>query len=170
MPEPGDDAGNHFSVPMPADQDMRPGTAIPQRNHELPGVPEGQDDGLPTPMQGVHPFGPFCPDPHGPPQQTDHAGAEEGQCGQEQPVQHIVIRNSLFVKRKSQHPRFSRLTNHVRILELNRVKPLVEPATPQQLLVRSAFDDPAAIEHQDTARILDRGEAVRDDQGRPVLH
>jgi hypothetical protein len=38
------------------DQNMRPGSAIPRRNHELLGMPEGQDDVASGPIKGVDPF------------------------------------------------------------------------------------------------------------------
>jgi len=91
VPEPGDDARDHFSIAMPADQDMRPLSAISQRNHELLGMPEREDDGLPPVMQGIDRRLAPGRQRHGPPEQPDHAGAEQGQHGQQQPVQHAGI-------------------------------------------------------------------------------
>lgn len=45
MTEPGDDAGDNFSVAMLTDQHMRPGSTVPERNHQLLGMPKGQNDG-----------------------------------------------------------------------------------------------------------------------------
>ena len=40
----------------------------------------------------------------------------------------------------------------------------------EQFRVRPRFDDPSRIEDDDAVRVLDRREAVRNDEGRPVLH
>jgi len=81
MPEPGNDACDHFSIAMPADQDMRPRSTISQRNHELLGMPECEDDGLPPAMQGINLRFALGRQRHGPTEQPDHAGAESGQDG-----------------------------------------------------------------------------------------
>src|SRR5690606_34877669 len=53
---------------------------------------------------------------------------------------------------------------------LDALLPLVEPAVeailPEQLLVRAALDDPAAVQDQDLVRALDRGQPVRDHERR----
>jgi hypothetical protein len=53
MTEAGDDAGNDFSITVLTDQNMRPRSAIPRRNHELLGMPKGQDDVASAPIEGV---------------------------------------------------------------------------------------------------------------------
>ncbi len=40
----------------------------------------------------------------------------------------------------------------------------------EQFRMRSRFDDPARVEDDDAIRVLDRRQAVRDDEGRPVFH
>jgi hypothetical protein len=82
MPEPGHDARDHLAIAMPADQDMRPRAAIAQGNHELLGMPEGQDDGLPLAVQGIDLRLAPARQRHGPSEEPDHAGAEPGQDGQ----------------------------------------------------------------------------------------
>ena len=54
MAEPGNDAGDNFSVAMLTDQYMRPRPAIPKRNHQLLGMPESQDDGSFLTIQRIH--------------------------------------------------------------------------------------------------------------------
>jgi hypothetical protein len=82
MPEPGDDAGDHFSIAMPADQNVRPRPAIPQGDHELLGMPEREDDRLPPAMQDIDALLALGRQCHGPPEQPNHAGTEQRQNGQ----------------------------------------------------------------------------------------
>jgi hypothetical protein len=88
MAEAGNDAGDDFPIAMPADQNVRPLPAIAEGNHELMSVPEREDDGLPAAMQVIDRLLSPARQRHGPPQQPDHAGAEKGQDGQQQPVHH----------------------------------------------------------------------------------
>jgi hypothetical protein len=44
----------------------------------------------------------------------------------------------------------------------------VDTPAPQQFVVTPALDDPAAVEHEDLVGMVNRGRAVRDDEGRPV--
>ena len=41
------------------------------------------------------------------------------------------------------------MTLQFHILKLHGVQPLIEPVTPQEILMRSDFDDPASIEDDD---------------------
>src|SRR5438105_3110320 len=54
--------------------------------------------------------------------------------------------------------------------ELQSVQAGVLAAEAQELLVRAELDDPSLHEHRDPVRVLDGGEAVRDDEARPILH
>src|SRR5207249_506579 len=54
------------------------------------------------------------------------------------------------------------------LLLLQRPHPGVGAAPRQQLAVRAALDDPAALEHQDLVRGHDSGQAVRDDERRVI--
>ena len=54
MAEPGDDAGDYFSVAMLTDQHMRPGSTVPERNHQLLGMPESQNDGSFLSIQRIY--------------------------------------------------------------------------------------------------------------------
>ena len=47
MTEAGDDSSNDLAIAVLADQNMRPGPAIPRRNHELLSMPEGEDNVAP---------------------------------------------------------------------------------------------------------------------------
>ena len=54
--------------------------------------------------------------------------------------------------------------------ELRLVELRVEAALFEKLLVRALLDDPARVHDEDDVRILNGGEAVRDDEARPALH
>lgn len=56
MTESGDDASNNFSIPVLANEHMGTGSTVPERNHELLGVPEGQDDMPPLPIERIDRF------------------------------------------------------------------------------------------------------------------
>jgi len=56
MTEPSNDARNDFSVSMLANQHMGPSTSITERDHELLGVPEDQDNMVAFLVQGIHGF------------------------------------------------------------------------------------------------------------------
>ena len=58
----------------------------------------------------------------------------------------------------------------ISMLELRVVEICVESAIFEQFLVRSFFDDVALVHNEDNVGVLDCGEAVRDDEGRFVLH
>ena len=61
---------------------------------------------------------------------------------------------SLVRHRVAHECRLSHLWN--RIGKLHRVQPLIETALAQQFFMRSHFDHPAAIQHDDTVGILNR--------------
>ena len=44
------------------------------------------------------------------------------------------------------------------------------PSSEEEFVMSSHFDERAAVHHDDPVRALDRREAVRDNQGRSVLH
>ena len=56
MTEAGNDACNDFAIAVLTDQNMRPCSAISRRNHELLGMPEGQDNVASAPIEGVDVF------------------------------------------------------------------------------------------------------------------
>ena len=56
MPESCDDAGNDFSILMLADQHVRTGSPVADRNHELLGVPKGQNDIATVAIENFHVF------------------------------------------------------------------------------------------------------------------
>src|SRR5262245_1693286 len=56
MTEARNDASNDLAVAVLTDQNMRPRTAIPRRNHELLSMPEGEDNVASAPIEGVDLF------------------------------------------------------------------------------------------------------------------
>lgn len=56
MAESGDDPRDDFSVAMPADQYMRACPSIADRDHQLLGMPESQNDVSPVPIQRIDRF------------------------------------------------------------------------------------------------------------------
>jgi hypothetical protein len=56
MAESGDDPRDDFSVAMPADQDMRTCPSIADRDHQLLGMPESQNDVPPVLIQRIDRF------------------------------------------------------------------------------------------------------------------
>ena len=56
-----------------------------------------------------------------------------------------------------------------RLLELRVIQRGIAAALRKQLLVRSLLDDVAVLEDEDQIGVLDRGEAVRDDERRASL-
>jgi hypothetical protein len=52
----GNHAGNDLTITVLTDQNMRPGSAIPNWNHELLGMPEGEDNVASAPVEGVNRF------------------------------------------------------------------------------------------------------------------
>lgn len=64
MPEPGDDSRDDFTVTVPTDEHMRTGSSIPDRDHELLGMPEREDDMTPFPIQRIDRFVAPSREPH----------------------------------------------------------------------------------------------------------
>ena len=62
------------------------------------------------------------------------------------------------------------MTLQFHILKLHGVQPLIEPVTPQEILMRSDFDDPASIEHDDPIGILNGRQPMRNDESRTIFH
>ena len=56
MTETGNDASNNFAIAMLANLNMRPGSAISDRNHQLLRVPEREDDVASALIEGVNRF------------------------------------------------------------------------------------------------------------------
>jgi hypothetical protein len=48
--KPGDDPGDDFPIAMSADEHMSTGPPIADRNHQLLGMPEGQNNVAPLPI------------------------------------------------------------------------------------------------------------------------
>ena len=64
MTEARNDARDDFSVSMLADQHGAAGASIAERDHELLGVPKGQDNMATLAIERVHRFLPARPDSH----------------------------------------------------------------------------------------------------------
>src|SRR5690348_11697282 len=56
MTEVGNDAGNDLAIAVLTNQDISPRSPIPRRNHELLGMPEGEDNVPSAPIHGVDLF------------------------------------------------------------------------------------------------------------------
>ena len=76
MAKPGDNAGNDFSVAMLTDQHVRPGSAVPEGNHQLLGMPKCQNNGSRFPIQRIHRLITALLHPHRSPDRTDDHGSE----------------------------------------------------------------------------------------------
>lgn len=79
MAEPGNDAGDDFSIAMLTDQHMRPRPAIPERNHQLLGMPERQNDGSLFAIQRIHRRMAALLQPHTSLDPTNHQRSERRQ-------------------------------------------------------------------------------------------
>lgn len=53
MPEPRDDPGDNFPIAMLADQHMGTGSSVPDRDHQLLGMPKSQDNVASFPVQPI---------------------------------------------------------------------------------------------------------------------
>jgi hypothetical protein len=56
MPKPRNDPGDDFPIAMLANQHMGTGSSIPDRNHQLLGMPKGQDNVASFPVQPIERF------------------------------------------------------------------------------------------------------------------
>src|SRR3989338_3297771 len=54
--------------------------------------------------------------------------------------------------------------------ELQLVEALIGAVLVHQFFMTAYLRDPALVQHDDPVSVLDRGEAVRDDQNGPALH
>jgi hypothetical protein len=139
MTEPGNDAGDNFSVAMLTDQHMRPGPAIPEGNHQLLGMPEGQNDGSFLSIQRIHRLIAALLQPHTSLDPTDHQSSERRQYGQLKPSLYVLLHAHLvdlvylvcsvclvtcYLSPVTQHL-------HIRhILKLHRMQPLIQTVVP----------------------------------------
>ena len=57
-----------------------------------------------------------------------------------------------------------------RVLKLHRVQPFILSVSLEEFLVRSNLDNSAAVEHDDSVRILNGGQPMRNDQSGSVIH
>ena len=87
-PEPFNDARNDLTVLMLTDQNMGERSPVGQRHHELTGMPEGDDDPLPFPVQPVDILMAACINPHGPSQCPNHRGTGRRKHGELHPTLH----------------------------------------------------------------------------------
>lgn len=105
MAEPGNDSGDDFSVAVLTDQHMRSGPAVPERNHQLLGMPEGQNDGPFLTIQRIHRLIAALLKPHGASNPADDQGSERRQQRELDPVlDPLFYRNSyeiFFIHRQS---------------------------------------------------------------------
>jgi len=79
MAESRDDARDDFSVTMMADEDVGPCSPITDRNHQLLGMPKGQNNVTPFPIQRIDGFVPTGLTPHRTTQSTDQDGRNRRQ-------------------------------------------------------------------------------------------
>jgi hypothetical protein len=73
---------------MLADQDVRMSTSIGEGHHELPSMPERNDDMHPLVIEVIHRFGTLCPDPDGPTEEPDQRGPDRREHVQLEPIHH----------------------------------------------------------------------------------
>lgn len=66
MPEFGNDSRDNFSILVLADQHVRAGSTVADRDHELLGMPKGQDDVAAITVQRIDMLLPLRFDTHGP--------------------------------------------------------------------------------------------------------
>jgi len=98
VPEPSYDPSNHFSIPMLADQNMSPQSAIAQRNHELLCVPESKDDVLTLAIQSVNLLLTFPGHRHSPTKQPDHPRPDRRQQDTFKPIEHLTTHEHVMHK------------------------------------------------------------------------
>ncbi len=132
MPEPGNDAGDNFSVAMLADQHMRPRPAIPERNHQLLGMPESQDDGSFLTIQRIHRLIAALLKPHGASNPADDQGPERRQHCKLDPLLQSFLQSGFLRALITCH--ISPVTRRSYIgyvLKLHRVQLLIQTIVPQ---------------------------------------
>ena len=173
MAESRDDARDDFAVTMLADQHMRTRSAIPDRDHQLLGMPKSQNNVAAFTIQPIDRFMPARLAPHRPRDRSNQPGRDRRQQRALGPPLDPLLYADLTritLHSSTHHPLLITCSHPCHILKLQRVQPVVGPSALQQFFVRPRFDDGAPIQHNDTIRVLNRREAMRDHQRRPILH
>src|SRR2546422_11004277 len=88
-PEAGHDPVDYLSIPVLTDEDMRLCSTVGEGHHELPPVPERDDQTPALTVQLVHGLGSFCPDADGLPQESDQTYPDGRDQRLLQPREHV---------------------------------------------------------------------------------
>ncbi len=80
---------DEFPITMLANQNVRFGPSVREGKHQLPSMPEGNDNVRSLLVEIIHNLCPFRPDTEKLPQKPDEAGSDGGEHGQLQPVRHL---------------------------------------------------------------------------------
>jgi hypothetical protein len=94
MTEPGDNAGDDFSVSMLADQHVRPRPPVAHRDHQLLGVPKGEHDVTSFLVQGIDRLMAPGLAAHGPKQDSDQGGRDRRQQRTGRPTDHPFLQTT----------------------------------------------------------------------------
>ena len=86
--ESGHDPMDQFTVPVLADEDMGLSPSIGQRHHELPSMPESNNDTPTLPVQLIDLIASLRSDPDDPAKEPDHAGADRREQREFEPMPH----------------------------------------------------------------------------------
>lgn len=131
MAEPGNDAGDNLSVAMLADEHMRPGPAISERNHQLLGMPERQDDGSLLAIQRIHRLIAALLQPHTSFDAANDQSSQRRQHGKLEPLFQPFLQTYLLLDLVTCHMSPVTQRSDIRhILELHRMQPLIQTVVP----------------------------------------
>ncbi len=86
--EAGHDSMNQLAVAMLADQNVCLGTTVDEGHHELPSMPEGDDQMASSFIQVVNLAPSFGSDPEGPAQESNSPGPQRGKDRQFNRIPH----------------------------------------------------------------------------------
>ena len=101
MPEAGDDPGDDLAVAVLTDEDVRAWPAVPEGNHQLLRVPEGQDDRPPFAIERIDRFRTALLEPHRPTDGADKRRADRRQHRQFDPLLDLFLCRHLYGRRFS---------------------------------------------------------------------
>lgn len=86
VPEPSNDSSDDFSVSMSADEHVQTSSSIPERSHQLLGMPKRENDVSSFPIQPVERFGATSLPAHRPCDAANDRGTDRRHQGEFHPL------------------------------------------------------------------------------------